>query len=234
MPLPTLSAPTYELTVPSTGKTLSYRPFLVKEEKLLMIANESKEPRAVYTAIRGIVSACTFGAFNIDTATTYDVEYVFLQLRSKSVGETAELQSKCKSCGTDFKFSVNLSSIDVKFPPNPPSKVVKLTDKVGVTLRPFTFKDTERLQKISPADQLLAIVACVIESIYDENTVYNSSDVSEKEMYTFIEGLSRQQIEKIQSFVENQPTLTHTHTHKCGKCETENAIVLKGIQDFFK
>jgi len=229
MPLPVLETTTYNLVVPSTKKKLKYRPFLVKEEKILMISQESNDASQIESSIKEIIKACTFGKIDVDSLLTYDLEYILLKLREKSVGESSEFSLSCKKCGAKNKVTVNLNDVVVDFPETVPDSNIELSKGVGITLSPVSIK---RLGNIHEND-INSIISTVIESIYDEENVYHVDSVSKKELDTFIDSFTHKNLEDIQNFIKNQPTLKHTVTFKCSECGHENTYTLEGIQSFF-
>mgnify|MGYP000423775387 CR=1 FL=1 len=232
MPLPKIETPTYELTVPSTEELIEYRPFLVKEEKILLIAQESGEAKDIIRALKQIVSSCTFNKVSPDDLAPYDLEYIFLQLRSKSIGETSEFSVKCEACGEFNKVEVDLSTIEVTFPLNKDENVIQLTDQIGVVLQPIHLDKIEDID--NTASDFTKIIALSIDSIFDSENVYKSTDVSEKELIEFVESLSRSQVSKIEYFLENQPYLSKQVDFVCKSCGTKNTITLKGLDAFFE
>lgn len=231
--LPKLETPTYNTVLPSTGDKVEYRPFLVKEEKILMIAQESNDNSAMLKALKGIIKACTFDKVNPSECTTYDIEYMFLKLRAASVGETAELQFKCEECEEYNTVEINLNDIEVVYPKNKPETDIKLTENVGIKLKEVSVDDVETLSDITNPDNFTKAIAAVIDVIYDEENVYKVSETNPKEVMEFIDNLSHTHLEKIQEFIENQPMLKHTVEFKCSKCGHENKIELVGLQSFF-
>lgn len=231
--LPKLETPTYSTVMPSTGDKVDYRPFLVKEEKILMIAQESNDNGAMLKALKNIIKACTFDKVNPNVCTTYDIEYLFLKLRAASVGETAELQFKCEECGEYNKVEVNLNDIEVVYPEKKPETDIKLTENVGIKLKEVEVNDIETLSDITNPENFSKAIAAVIDVIYDEENVYKVKDTNPKEVLEFIDNLSHTHLEKIQDFIENQPMLKHTVEFKCVKCGHENKIELVGLQSFF-
>lgn len=234
MPLPVLETTKYTTLVPSTQEKIEFRPFLVKEEKILMIAQESQDSSQIIKALKEIISACTFDIVKPEKLTTYDLEYLFLQLRAKSVGETSNISLKCTECGEVNSVSINLSEIDVKFPEEKAERKIELTDTVGITLRPISIEKTEELSKLKEnEDALTKSIAACIESIYDSNGVYMTDDTSEKEMTQFIDSLSHKHLQDIQDFMSNQPELHKVVKFKCKACGHENEITISGLQSFF-
>ena len=232
MPLPTLESTKYTTRVPSTNEEIEYRPFLVKEEKLLMIAQESDDEKQILKAMKDIVTACTFNNINPDDCTLYDIEYIFLQLRTKSVGETSTIRLRCSKCGEYTNVKIDLTKIEVVQPKEKVSNVIELSDTIGLTLKPLTLKASEKL--IGSDEEIFnqAIIQS-IDTIYDDKTVYNKSDVSEKEVIEFIDSMSHSHLEAIQKYIENQPELKHAIKFKCKHDDYENKVELKGIASFF-
>jgi len=235
MPLPVLETPKYIFTVPSTKKRIEYRPFLVKEEKILMIAQETKDPDQIVKAIKDIITTCTFEKIDIDKCTNYDIEYLFLKLRAKSIGETATVGVACKECNKPNDVEINLENVNIIYPKVKPSPIIKITDSVGLTLKPLTLSDSERIGKLESSDDILnQSLISSIETIYDSSNTYSvPNDCSEEELITFIESLNHKQLEAIQEFISGQPALKHTVEFECIHCKHKNKIELEGIQSFF-
>jgi len=234
MPLPILEAAKYTTVVPSTNETIEFRPFLVKEEKILMLAQESDDPSQIIGSLKQIIEACTNGVVEPSALTTYDLEYLFLQLRAKSVGETSDIISKCQECEAENPVEINLSDITVKFPEEELNNKIELTDTVGIILRPISIGKSEELSKLDATeDALTRSIAACIESIYDSNGVYIADDTSEKEMGQFIDSLTHDQLHKIQHYIENQPELKEVLKFKCKKCGHANEVTISGLSSFF-
>lgn len=234
MPLPILETSKYTTVVPSTKETIEFRPFLVKEEKILLLAQESDDSSQIIGALKQVIKVCTFNEIDPNKLTTYDLEYIFLQLRAKSVGETSEVMLKCRECEAENPIEVNLSDITVKFPEEELSNKIELTDTVGIILRPISIGKSEELSKLSATeDALTRSIAACIESIYDSNGVYIADDTSEKEMGQFIDSLTHDQLHKIQHYVENQPELKEVLKFKCKKCGHNNEFTVSGLSSFF-
>lgn len=228
MPLPVLEAPTYNLSVPSTKKKLKYRPFLVREEKILMIAQESENETQILQAVKDIITSCTFEKIDVNNIPMYDIEYIFLKIRAKSVGEVVSFQLKCEECGEYNKVEVNLEDVEVQFPQKEIDANIQLNDSIGVTLKPLRMSDIKKGD-----DQITDAIIATIDTIYDSDNVYSASACSRKEMQEFVDSLSHQHLEKIQEFILNQPTLKHTIEYTCEKCGHKNSYELNGLQSFF-
>lgn len=237
MALPKLETPMYQTTIPSSGKVIDYRPFLVKEEKILMMAQESQDAAQAMTALKRIISACTFEKVNPNELTTYDAEYLFLQLRIKSVGETAKFQLPCEQCKELQDVEVDLQEVEVQFPAEKPSNNIKLNDKVGIILKELTLSDAVGMTQTDTED-ISSMVAMVIDSIYDEDKVYKSETVSKKELMEFVDTLNHQHLDEIQKFIGAQPAVEKTVAFGCNNkakgcngCKTE--VTMRGLADFF-
>ena len=237
MPLPTISVPKYELKLPSNGQKVKYRPYLVKEEKILMIALESQDQMQILAAVKETIAACANGAIDPDKLAVFDLEYMFLKLRAKSVGEISNLNLKCVKCDKLSKVSINLEEIQVDVSALP-KNTIKLTDKIGVVMTWPKVALVSELVKADPSaneKQSLAfdmILGC-IESVYDEKGVYLAADQTKDELNTFIESLNQNQFAKIQNFIEATPKLQHQVNFACEHCKENNELLLKGLQNFF-
>ena len=230
MALPKLETPTYNVVIPSSKREVEIRPFLVKEEKVLMIAQESKDNKQILKAIKTILIACSDGKIKPDELTVYDIEYLFLQLRAVSVGETADLKVKCAACDHEDEVTINLKEIEVVFPEKEVDSNIDLGKGVGMTLKPISMKEVE---SIKDDQDLLETIALTIDTIYDDDNVYPAKDSTKKELVEFVESLSHSHLEKIQEYIQNQPKLRYELTWTCTKCGHNNKIVLEGLQSFF-
>ena len=234
MALPKLVSSKYTLTVPSTGEVVEYRPYLVKEEKVLMTAFESKDKSQMIAALRDTIAGCTEGKVNIDTLAIFDFEYIFLKLRSKSVGETSKIGVKCTACDTRNEVEVNLEEVNVSKAQKKNNKV-ELTDEVGIMLRYPTVKGLYKqlTHAKTEADQSMATIISAIESIYDAENVYASENETEKSLMDFLDSLTADQFKKISAFFTDMPKLKHDVKFDCIKCSEKNSITLEGLENFF-
>jgi phage FluMu protein Com len=233
MALPKLVSSKHTLVVPSTKESVEYRPYLVKEEKILMMAFESKDQSQMITALRDTIAGCTEGKIKVDNLTMFDLEYIFLKLRTKSVGENTKLKVKCIKCETPNEVNIDLSSVNVVGEIKPTAKI-ELTDTVGVMLKYPTVKGLYRqLNSLNEANSALAAIASAIESIYDADNVYPAENESEKSILEFIESLTSDQFKKIVSFFDDMPKLKHDIDFTCTHCKEENKIAVEGLQNFF-
>ena len=236
MALPKLEVPIYELTVPSTDEKIKYRPFLIKEEKILLIAMESGENEDVIQAVKQIVSECTFNTLKLGSMPMFDVEYIFLQIRSKSVGEVSKLKVLCRDDGETYaNVEVDLTEIEVQVNDDHTNKI-ELTDEMGVIMRYPTIDSfsTAGISDIT-ADNMLDVIVTCIDKIYDKKgeEVYDSKDSSQKELMDFVEGMNTTQFQDVQAFFDSMPKLRHEITVVNPKTKVENKVALSGLNDFF-
>jgi hypothetical protein len=237
MALPKLDIPRYELIVPSTGEVINYRPYLVKEEKILMIAMESKDDKQTVKAIKDIITACTNGEVNVNKITMFDMEYIFVKLRSKSVGEKSTVSLKCGACDFANEIDINLDDIDISEREElAKDHIIKLSNVVSVSLRYPLLNDVMASQldnKRSETDRMFDLIVSCIDSIYSKDEVFPASEQSKKDLLEFIESLNSVQFGMIKDFLEHMPTAYLKTNFNCIKCEHENEIEIKGISGFF-
>ena len=231
MALPQLNTPTYELEVPSTGVKISYRPFLIKEQKVLMIAQEQGGERALLKAVGNIIKDCTNGTIeNPEELSTFDMEYIFLAIRGKSVGDKVELNLLCPD---DEKTRV-LTEIDlneIKIEKGESTNTIQLSDEIGITMKYPTVKDLINFgNEKSTVKMTFDIVQSCTVNIFDANDVYE--DFSRKELQDFFDQLNTEQFDKIQKFFDEMPKLRHTIKVKNPNTGVESDIVLEGLQSF--
>ena len=236
MALPKLTTPTYELEVPSTDEKISYRPFLVKEEKILLIAMESGKNEDIVNAIKQIVSECTFNKLKLGTMPMFDIEYIFLNIRAKSIGEVSKLRVLCPDDKKTYAdIEVNLEDVQVQVDDNHTNKI-ELTDSMGMIMTYPTidsFMETG-LEKITASNMLDVIGSCILQ-IYENKgeKVYEAKDQTKKELNEFIEQLSSQQFKQIQEFYDTMPKLKHTIKVKNPTTKKTSEMTLQGLNDFF-
>lgn len=237
MALPIIATPKYELTVPSSGKKINYRPFLVKEEKILLLANETKDQKQIINAMRDIITNCTFGEVDVKTLATFDIEYIFLQLRARSVGETIEVKVKCRSCETENPLTINIADVEVKKEKGNQNNI-RVANNTGIIFRYPNFEALQKLESTGTdtqkTEELMSFIASCIETIYDDKQVYQSTDYTQKDLVEFLESLPQNAFKNIMEFFNKMPYITHTTSIKCKKCGKEEAVELKGAQDFFQ
>ena len=236
MALPKLTTPTYELEIPSTDEKIKYRPFLVKEEKILMMAMETKNESDIVQAVKDIVTECTFNKVNLDIMPMFDVEYIFLNIRAKSVGEVSKLKLLCPDDKKTYAdVEVDLNEVKVQVGEDHTNKI-DLGNGMGIIMQyPSidSFKDSG-IRDINASNMLEVISTCILQ-IYEEEgkKVYNSKDQTSKELTDFIEQLNTKQFKDVQKFFDTMPKLKHEITVKNPKTKKESKITLTGLNDFF-
>jgi hypothetical protein len=240
--LPKIDVPIYEITLPLLKKKVKIRPFRVKEEKILLMAMESEDDAAVLLAIKQIVNNCCIEDLDVDSLPVLDLEYMFLQLRARSIGEIIDLQYRCnndvvdesetKKCSNIIKLSFNALEVEPQLEDGH-KKEIQLTPKLGVVMKYPDFKLVNKLSNLSEAEVIAKMVAGCIDYIFDSDSVYYAKDASEAELVDFVDSLTREQFAKIQEFFDTVPKMKKNLTFKCSKCGYEEELVLEGIQSFF-
>ena len=232
MALPKLATNKYELTLPSTGEKVEFRPFLVKEEKVLLTAQQAGTEKDQLRAVKEIVESCTFGVLKANELPFFDIEYVFLQLRAKSVGETSKLQITCPDDGeTKVEVQVNLAEIECKRDVSH-KDTIKITDEIGLVMD-YPKLDTMTTGGGDETKQAFDIIKGSIKQIYDAENVYDRNQMDEKELDEFIESMSHEQFERVQEFFTTMPRVKHTVKVKNPNTGVESEIVLEGMASFF-
>ena len=229
MPLPKLNTPVYEAILPSTEKVIKFRPFLVKEEKVLLTAMEDGSQTALMNAIKIIIKNCIQGEINVDRLPLFDIEYLFLKLRSKSIGEVSEIGLKCTTEGCDCvtQLSVNLDEIEVTKPEGHNRKIM-ISDDVGVMMS-YPVMKTEGIVE----EDGMAIVKDCIEMIFTNDETHERDSFSSKELEEFIDSMDSKQFAMIKEFFDTMPKLQHTINYKCVKCGEDKEVTLQGLESFF-
>ena len=232
MALPKLNnAPKYELTIPSSQKKVMYRPFLVKEEKSLMIAAESGDQQNVLRTLVETIKACIEGDISVNNLTSFDIEYMFLQLRSKSVGESAQVGLKCSECSVANEISINLDKIAIDIPKV--QKNVELTDTISLDLDWPTFYDVIDAGTHSDnepnAEQAFSLIRSCLKAVNTEDERIVLKETSKEEIQEFIDSMSTAQFQKIREFVEKIPKLSHNVKFDCTSCGHKNDITIEGV-----
>ena len=236
MALPKLTTPTYELEIPSTDEKISYRPFLVKEEKILLMAMESGKNEDIVNAVKQIVSECTFNKLKLGTMPMFDVEYIFLNIRAKSIGEVSKLKLLCPDDNKTYaNVEVNLEEVQVQVSDDHTNKI-ELTDSMGMIMTYPTIDSFAEsgIQQINANNMIDIIGSCILQ-IYEDNgeKVYEAKDQTKKEMTEFIEQMNNTQFKKVQKFFDTMPRLKHTIKVRNPKTKKMNDITLAGLNDFF-
>lgn len=239
MPLPKISTPTYELELPSTGKKIKYRPFLVKEEKILIIALETEDTKQISNAIVQILSDCILTrGVKVSDLSTFDIEYLFLNVRAKSVGETVEVNVTCPDDGeTTVQMEIELDSIKVKKDPSH-SNIIRLDDNLSMKLKypsldQFVENNFEVADGDNDVDKSLTMITSCIDIVYDSEESWNASDCSKKELKEFVEQMNTKQFKEIENFFVTMPKLSHTVKVKNPNTKVESEVVLEGLVSFF-
>ena len=234
MTLPVINIPTYELEVPSTKEKLTYRPFLVKEEKILLMAMEEEKDAQLNKALKQVVSNCTFDKVNVGKLPLFDLEYIFLRIRAKSVGEVAKLSLLCEDDGETYvPTEIDLESIEVEFQEDHNTKI-EITDDIGLVMSYPSFEYLVFNVESSDINKLFDIIANSIHQIYEGETVHERTDFNKKELKTFLESLTSEQFQKVQNFFETMPRLRHTLEVENPKTKVTNTVVLEGLNAFFE
>ena len=238
MPLPKIATPTYELELPSTGKSVNYRPFLVKEEKVLVLALESEDNKQITTAIKTVLKNCVLTkGIKVEHLPTFDIEFLFLNIRGKSVGEEIEVNITCPDDGeTQVPVTIYLDDIEVQKDENHTSKI-KLDDSIMMEMKypsldqfiksNFDFTDQNSM------DQSFELIAASIDKIYTEEEVWATADCTKKEVKEFLDSMNSSQFKAIESFFETMPKLSHTIKVTNPKTKVESDVVLEGLASFF-
>jgi hypothetical protein len=241
MPLPKISTPTYELELPSTGKNIKYRPFLVKEEKVLILALETQDPKQITLAIKSVLKECIITrGIKIEDLPSFDIEYIFLNVRGKSVGESIELIVTCSDDGTtEVPVKIYVDEINVHKDPDHTSEI-HIDEKIVIKMKypsldqfiknnfDFTVQESQ-----STIEKSFDIISNCIEAVYSEDESWAASDCTKKELIDFIESMNSEQFKKIEKFFETMPKLSHTFTVINPKTKVENTVTLEGLTSFF-
>ena len=235
MALPKLDVPRYPVTIPATGEEYIMRPYLVKEEKILLLAMESQDPKQIALAIRNLINNCIEGEINIDSLAGFDIEKLFLELRGISVGEKIQLQTKCQAEGCEHPNAVEIDIKDIQLKDyNPDDSIIKLSDDVGVTMRYPTIDLLNDMEgDLDSLDTLMNVVTSCINTIFDNENIYDCKKENIKEVQDFVDNLTSDQFKLISSFFQNTPVLEYDLRFNCEKCEHESSYELRGLQSFF-
>jgi hypothetical protein len=237
MPLPKISTPTYELEIPSTGKNIKYRPFLVREEKVLIVAMESEDTRSIANAVKDVIKNCIITrGVKVEELSTFDIEYLFLNIRGKSVGEEVEVLVTCPDDGvTKVPLTIALDEIQVQFDEEH-SRDIKLDDTLTLRMRYPSMEEFIKnnfvVSDISVDDTFEMITSC-IEQVYSEEESWSAKDCSKKELKEFVEQLSSKQFKEIENFFGTMPKLSHKISVLNPNTEVESEVVLEGLASFF-
>ena len=229
MSLPKLQTPTYELILPSTGDKIKFRPFLVKEYKILLTTLDS-ENEEINRVVTELVDACTFNKLKIDTLANFDIEYIFLNIRAKSIGEITNLLLNCNNCDNQISFDLNLTKAQVEKSPEHSSKI-NLTDKIIIEMRYPKFDEMIDIYQNFKSDRIVELLSKCIKAVYTEDTVYE--EYTKEELLEFVNSFSKDQFEKIENFFLTMPKLVQNIEQDCRECGAHNELKLEGLQNFF-
>lgn len=236
MALPQVVLPTFELEIPSNKKKIKYRPFVVKEEKLLLLAMEGGNDKEIEDAVKQLLKGCIQSRVKLDDLAIFDLEYIFLRIRAASVGEIVEMNITCQDDGeTVVKYNLDLSDVKVTYPDGHSNKIM-LSENLGVIMKYPSFRefvDGSVLGKMPDAENLLEIIGGCIDQIFDGEDVYDSSTTTKKEFVQFLESLSNKQFESIQGFFETSPSLEHQISVKNPKTGEITNVTISGLSNFF-
>jgi len=239
MPLPKINTPTYELVLPSTGKKIKYRPFLVREEKILIMAMESEDMTQITSAIIQIISDCLLTKdIKVESLATFDMEYLFLNIRAKSVGETVEVNVTCPDDGeTQVEMSINIDDIKIK-KTRGHKNIVKLDDNLSMKLKypsldQFIENNFDTGESSNEISQSLSMITSCIEMVYNEEESWEASDCTTEELNDFVEQMNTKQFKQIESFFTTMPKLSHKIAVKNPKTGVESEVLLEGLAAFF-
>ena len=236
MALPVINTtPKYEMVVPSTKKKVRYRPFLVKEQKILLLAYETKDRRSIVRAMLDVIGSCVDESVDVYHLTTFDVDYMFTQIRAKSVGEKVGLNIECTNCNVQNEVEMNLE--DIKIDVEKQDMVVKINEKISLKLKypdySYFVSSNDFFELGSTTDTVIDVVISCLDSVMSDDENIKVSDEPKEEIIRFIESLSTEQFDKVQNFIRSMPNLRHELKFKCVNCGEQNTRLLEGLEDFF-
>jgi hypothetical protein len=241
--LPKLDVPIYDLTLPLSKRKIQIRPFLVKEEKIFLMASESDDEESILTAIKQIVNNCCLTEdIDVELLPISDLEFIFFNLRARSIGEVVELKYKCnnkihmgeeiKTCDNMVEFEINILDIKPEISENHNNKI-ELSENLGIVMKYPNFKLIDKLKDLSETEVMMETILNCIDYIYNDDEIFYAKDVSKKELVEFVEGMNHKQFLNLQQFFETIPKITKDVDFECDKCGYKEKIVLEGIQNFF-
>jgi len=241
--LPKIDVPLFTVELPSTKEKVTFRPFLVKEQKLFLMNSENSDAQETINVIRQVIKNCVISDIDVDGLPVFDIEFVFMNLRARSVSEVVNLKYKCnnliakedgeeKRCDTVNEISINVLEIEPTFSPDHTRKI-QLTDNVGLMMKYPTFEMMKSMAGKNESEVIMDMIYKCIEYIYDKEQIYYTKDVSEKELEEFIDGIQQKDLEKIRVFFDTMPKIKKDIEYSCKKCGYHESITLEGTQDFF-
>ena len=234
MALPRIDTPTYQLTLPSTQQKIDFRPFLVREQKIIMMAQESQDEKQMVRAMSDLVTSCTFNKFDVNKLPIFDVEYMFLKIRGKSIGETVELNLMCPDDGeTQVPTKINLEEIEVSMTVGH-SNMIDITDNIKLQLRYPIYSDATQVGGLDQSDGVFKLLTRCIDKIIYGDQEYNRVDITDKEIEEFIDQLNTDQFNRIVEFFNTMPKLRHVVQITNPKTKVKSEVVLEGLQNFLE
>lgn len=239
MALPKIEYPIFDVYLKSLNKKIKFRPFLVKEEKLLLMAKEAEDIETLLSTVKQIINNCCLEELNIDDLPLFDIEMVFIHLRLRSVGESLELIYKCENvvneetCGGNMVFEIDLNKVEVKEPEEHTNKIM-ITEKIGVCMKYPSLRITTSIAKqIDSLENVLDLIYEHLDYVFDDQSKYDSDGISKEELYEFLGSMSVEQLEPFKTFFSTMPYVQTEKNVTCNKCGYNHVIVVKGIDDFF-
>ena len=242
--LPKIDVPIYNVKLLSTGKSLRFRPFTVKEEKLFLMANEGEDLTTVVDTIKQILNNCILDEFDIDSLPLFDIEHLFLNIRARSIGEVVNLKYKCnndvldeetkeeKKCNNVVQIDLNVLDIQPEKQEGHTTKI-EITEKLGIIMKYPNFETLKKFKDVSEADSIIKMAVNCIDYVYDADKIYYAKDSQEEDLIEFIESMQSKDLEKIKNFFDTMPKIRKDVDFKCNKCGHEEKIEVEGIQNFF-
>jgi hypothetical protein len=233
MSLPTIAVPYHEMIVPSSGKKIKFRPFLVKEEKLLLMALESKTEKEMYQSIKQTISNCIQGGFDVDELPLFDLEFIYLKIRSKSIGEKTKVNFYCTECKETNSHYVDFETVTIDKSKSLPPKVA-ITENMGVVMKYPNMDVSLQMAMESPTTQeMFDFVLSCIDYVYDKDNIMKADDYSKQELSDFVENLGNETFAKMVDFIDKMPNLNYKGSFKCKKCGHDNKVEVTESADFF-
>lgn len=236
MSLPLQSATTYTLTVPSSGKQIKYRPFFVKDEKALLIAQQSEDLDVMLSTLKSVIASCVLEKVDVEALAIFDLEYIFSQIRAKSVGEISELVFTCGHCDNEknkYKLQLDISQLEVTKNKDHTNKIALFND-VGVVMKYPTLDILKKIEKgFDDPDNVIDIIIDCIDVIYTDSEVFYAKEQTKQELKEFVENLTKEQFDKLEQFFATMPKFQHLVEFDCPACGTHNKLMLEGVQNFF-
>jgi len=237
MSLPIASSPKYKLTIPSSKKSVTFRPFLVKEEKALMIAQHSENSDTMISTLKSVIQSCITEQIRADELALFDIEYIFTQLRAKSVGEKVDIVLKCDTCTDDkakVQYTIDLTKLQVTIPENH-NKTIPLFDDVGVMMKYPTLDVINKIESLDgkDIDTVFNIICTCIDAVYNGQEIFKAKDQTPEEVNEFVNNLTQDQFAKIQQFFDTMPKLEELVKYKCPVCSKDHEKYIRGLDSFF-